>query len=453
MRLIARMFALLAALSLCAQQAAAQDIGILRDAETERLLKDMVNPLVVAAGMQKGAIDVVVVNDSSVNAFTSAGQVIYVNSGLINTADNANQVQGVLAHELGHIVGGHAIGIQQGMSRAGKISLLSLLVGLAAAVAGAGEAGMAAMSMGQTAAYGGLLAFSRAQESSADAAGASYLSKAGISGRGSLEFFGKLQNLEFRYGYRHDDDATFASTHPMSGERIATLREVYEKDPAWNKKTDPTIEARFQRVKAKLYGYLAKPEDTLRHYPPYMTGEPARYARVYAYHKAADLPDAMREADALLAMEPNDPYYLEIKGQVLLEAGKPADALAPLRRATELTNNDPLIATTFGHALVATEDKAHLDEAETVLRAAVARDRENPFAWYELGMVYGGKGDMPRAQLASAEQQIMSGNAAQALRSASSAAVGLSQGSPDWLRAQDISMQARAQLERKKDRK
>jgi predicted Zn-dependent protease len=453
MRLIARMFALLAALSLCAQQAAAQDIGILRDAETERLLKDMVNPLVVAAGMQKGAIDVVVVNDSSVNAFTSAGQVIYVNSGLINTADNANQVQGVLAHELGHIVGGHAIGIQQGMSRAGKISLLSLLVGLAAAVAGAGEAGMAAMSMGQTAAYGGLLAFSRAQESSADAAGASYLSKAGISGRGSLEFFGKLQNLEFRYGYRHDDDANFASTHPMSGERIATLREVYEKDPAWNKKTDPTIEARFQRVKAKLYGYLAKPEDTLRHYPPYMTGEPARYARVYAYHKAADLPDAMREADALLAMEPNDPYYLEIKGQVLLEAGKPADALAPLRRATELTNNDPLIATTFGHALVATEDKAHLDEAETVLRAAVARDRENPFAWYELGMVYGGKGDMPRAQLASAEQQIMSGNAAQALRSASSAAVGLSQGSPDWLRAQDISMQARAQLERKKDRK
>jgi predicted Zn-dependent protease len=138
---------------------------------------------------------------------------------------------------------------------------------------------------------------------------------------------------------------------------------------------------------------------------------------------------------------------------VLLEAGKPADALAPLRRATELTNNDPLIATTFGHALVATEDKAHLDEAETVLRAAVARDRENPFAWYELGMVYGGKGDMPRAQLASAEQQIMSGNAAQALRSASSAAVGLSQGSPDWLRAQDISMQARAQLERKNDRK
>jgi predicted Zn-dependent protease len=161
----------------------------------------------------------------------------------------------------------------------------------------------------------------------------------------------------------------------------------------------------------------------------------------------------VREADALLAMEPNDPYFLEIKGQVLLESGQPDAALGPLRRATELTGNDPLIASTFGHALVATEDKAHLAEAETVLRAAVARDRENPFAWYELGMVYGARGDIPRAQLASAEQQIMSGSPAEALRSANAAQAGLEKGSSDWIRAQDISMQARAQLERNKDRK
>ena len=440
-------------LALSAQPVAAQDASILRDAETEHLLKDLVNPLVLAAGMPKDAVDVVIIDDPALNAFTAGGQRIYINSGLLNAADNANQVQGVLAHELGHIVGGHEIGIEEGMSRASKISVLSLLVGIAAAVAGAGDAAMGAIALGQQAAYGSLLSFSRGQEATADAAGASYLSKAGISGRGSLAFFDKIQNYEFRYGYPHDEEASFASTHPLSSDRIATLREVYEKDPAWNAKTDPGIEARFQRVKAKLYGYLAKPADTLRHYPEYLTGEPATYARVYAYHKDAKVADAVREADALLAMEPNDPYFLEVKGQVLLESGKPDEALEPLRRATELTHNDPLIASTFGHALVATEDKSHLDEAETVLRAAVARDRENPFAWYELGMVYGAKGDIPRAQLASAEQQIMSDSPAEALRSANAAEASLPKGSSDWIRAQDISMEARAQLERKKHHK
>jgi predicted Zn-dependent protease len=453
MRLLARTLAFLAALALVAQPIAAQDASILRDSETEKLLQDLVDPLVQAAGMPKGSVDVVLVGDPSVNAFVAGGQRIYVNSGLINEADNANQVQGVLAHELGHIVGGHAITFEQGYSKASKITILSLLVGVAAALAGSGDAAMGAISMGQQAAYGSLLAFSRAQESTADAAGASFLSKAGISGRGSLAFFAKLQNLEFRYGYRHDDEAAYASTHPLSGDRIATLREVYQKDPAWDAKTPAKLEERFQRIKAKLYGYLADPADTLRHYPEYMTGEPARYARVYAYHKQAKLDDALREADALLAMEPNDPYFLEIKGQVLLESGHPAEALDPLRRATRLTNNDPLIASTFGHALVATEDKSHLAEAETVLRAAVGRDRENPFAWYELGMVYGAQGDLPRARLASAEQQIMSGSPTEALRSAMTAEAGLPKGSPDWLRAQDIAMQARAQLERRKDRK
>jgi predicted Zn-dependent protease len=354
---------------------------------------------------------------------------------------------------LGHIVGGHSITFENGYKKATKISILSLLLGVAAAAAGAGEAAMGAMALGQQVAYRSLLSYSRGQEATADAAGANFLSKAGISGRGSLEFFGKIQNLEFRYGYPHDDEAAFASTHPMSSDRIATLREDYQKDPAWNTPTDPRLEQRFQRVKAKLYGYLAKPADTLRHYPEYMTGEPATYARVYAYHKEARVADAVREADALLKMEPNDPYFLEIKGQVLLESGKPEEALVPLRRATELTGNDPLIASTFGHALVATEDKAHLAEAEKVLRAAVARDRENPFAWYELGMVYGARGDLPRARLASAEQQIMSGSPAEALRSARAAQAGLTENSADWIRAQDIAMQARAQLERDKDRK
>lgn len=452
MRFIARLLACLAAASLLlAQPAAAQ--SILRDAETEALLQDLVDPLVVAAGLPKGAVDVVLINDPSLNAFVAGGQRIYVHSGLINAADNANEVQGVLAHELGHITGGHVVRFGEGLAKAGKISMLSLLVGLAAAVAGAGEAAMGAMALGQQAALGSFLAYSRAQESSADAAGAQYLSGAGVSGKGSLEFFRKLQNLEYRYGYSQDDDAAYSRTHPLSGDRMARLREDYIVDPAWEVPTDPELEARFQNVKAKLYGYLAKPNDTLRSFPEHMNTVPAHYARAYAYHKQAHLDDALREADALLAIDPANPYFLELKGQVLLESGRPAEALEPLREATRLTGNDPLIAGIFGHALVATENPLHLEEAEQVLRAAVAKDRENPFAWYQLGMVYGARGDIPRARLASAEQQVMTGANSQALGNAEAAQAALPQGSPDWIRAQDVAMQARAQLEREKDRK
>ncbi len=450
LRLAAKGLALLAAGALAIQPVAAQ--SVLRDAETEALLHDMADPLIAAAGLDPRNVDIVLINDSSVNAFVAGGQAVYIHSGLINEAANANEVQGVIAHELGHITGGHAIS-DGGGKAAQNISILSLLLAGAAAAAGGGEAALGVMMAGQQAALGKFLAFTRGQEEAADAAGAQFLASAGVTGKGSIGFFRKLQNLEYRYGYKRDADSEFYSTHPMTADRIATLQEVYEKDPAWDKPLDPAIEARFQRAKAKLFGYLADPADTFRTYPPTDTSIPARYARAYAWHKDGFLEKATTETDALLAQAPLDPYFLELKGQVLLEAGHPREALAPLRRATELTANQPLIATTFGHALIATEDHANFPEAMRVLKAAVARDRENPFAWYQLGMVYAANGDMARAKLASAEQQVLSGQLPAALASAQAAETELPKGTPDWLRSQDIAMEARAAIERSRDRK
>ena len=450
-RFLAHCLALFAMLAMAAQPVAAQ--SVLRDAETERLLHDMATPLIEAAGLEADNVDLVLINDRSINAFVAGGQVVYIHTGLIEAADTAEEVQGVIAHELGHITGGHVIRYSEGIGQATNISILSLLLGAAAVLAGAGEAGMGILAAGQQAAMGKFLAFSRVQESSADAAGAQYLSDAGISGRGSLEFFKKLQNLEFRYGISQDDGAAFSRTHPLSGDRIATLRETYIVDPAWEKPADPVLQARFERVKAKLFGFQSEPNKTLLKFPPSRTDVPARYARAYAYHKAALMNQAVQEADALIDIDPDDPYFLELKGQVLLESGKPVEALAPLRKASELTLNDPLIASMFGHALIATEDDANFAEAEQVLRAAVSRDRFNPFAWYQLGVVYAAKGDIPRARLASAEQQVMSGQFTQALRSAQFAEGALPKGTPDWIRAQDIGLQARAELERMKERR
>ena len=449
-RLLARCTAALLIFTLTSQAAMAQ--SILRDAETEALLHDLATPLVSAAGLDPRNVDVVLVGDRSINAFVAGGQIVYINEGLIATADNAAEVQAVIAHELGHITGGHAVNDGGGKAATG-ISILSLILGGLAAAAGSSEAAMGVIMAGQQAAMGKYFAFSREQESSADAAGASYLSKSGISGRGSISFFKKLQNLEYRHGYTRNADAEFYSTHPMTSDRIATLQDTYQADPAWNRPADAAIEVRFQRVKAKLIGYVDEPGRTLQIYPESDKSVPARYARAYAWHKEAYLDKAMVEADALLAGAPNDPYFLELKGQILLESGHPQEALAPLRKATELTANQPLIATTFGHALLATEDPAQLPEAERVLKAAVARDRENPFAWYELGVIYGQRGDMARARLASAEQQVLELNYPQALNSAEAAQAALPKGSPDYLRAQDIAMQARAAIEQKKKRK
>ena len=437
-----------AAVALVAQPAMAQQI--LRDAETEAFMADMSGPLVSAAGMEPRNVQVLVLNDPEINAFVAGGQYVWVHSGLIAAADNVNQLQGVVAHELGHIEGGHIIRSSEGMKAATGITLLSLVLGAAAIAAGGAEAGMGILGMGQQAAMGKFLAFSRAQESSADLAGARYLSKAGLSGKGSLEFFKKLQNQEYRLAIPQED--SYGRTHPLSGERINVLREVYTVDPAWDKPIEPKLEARFERIKAKLVGFVSEPTQTLIKYPESDQSLPAHYARAYAWHKSAYPDKAISEVNALLAAQPHDPYFLELKGQVLLESGKPADAIPPLREAVQLTQQ-PLIATMLGHALIATEDDRNFAEAEQVLRTAVARDRENPFAWYQLGVVYERRGDTPRAALATAERYALMGQDQMALRSADAAMQALKPGTVDYLRAQDIAMVSRAAIEQKRKKK
>jgi predicted Zn-dependent protease len=260
-----------------------------------------------------------------------------------------------------------------------------------------------------------------------------------------------------RYGYyatqNNPEVDPFAQTHPMSADRVESLRADLESAPAWNRPLDPRLEARFKRVQAKLRGYVNEPETTLRRYPVTDQSAPAHYARAYAYHKSGYPDQAAAETAALVKTAPDDPYFLELEGQILLESGKPAEAIAPLREATRRSNNQPLIAATFGHALLATEDKANLAEAESVLRQAVARDKENPFAWMQLGTVYERKGDEPRTALATAERANLMGDARTALVSARSAMANLPQGSADWIRAQDISMVSQTAMDEDKRRR
>lgn len=440
-------FALAATLSL--QPAMAQ--SVLRDAETEAFFDEISEPIIRAAGLSPANVDVVLVNDRSINAFVAGGQTVYIHSGLIEAAETANEVQGVIAHEVGHIVGGHVVRFDEGVGPATGISIASLILAAAAIAAGAGEAGMGILSAGSRAAMGKFLSFTRAQEGIADASGASYLSGAGISGRGSISFFKKLQNYEFRLGIPQED--SYDRTHPLSGERVSMLQDSYSKDPAWNTPLNPKWESDFKRIKAKLEGYIAEPDITLRRYPETDKSIEGRYARAYAWHKSAYPTKALAEATSLIEQSPSDPYFLELYGQIQLESGQAEQALPSLRKAFELSEHQPLIAAILGHALIATEDKTNFDEAVDVLKNAVDRDNQNPFAWYQLGVVYEQQGDTPRAALASAERYWMQNAMMPALINAREAMAGLPEYSRDWVRANDIAMVAEAALSKDKKRR
>lgn len=445
-----RMLCLCVALFATIVCAPAHAQSLLRDAETEAFLKEVCRPIFIAAGLDPRNVEFALVNDESINAFVATGQTIYINSGLILEATDINQVIGVIAHETGHITGGHSVRSGDAYTQASRISILSLLLAAGAIAAGAGDAGAAILGGGQQAALGSILSYSRAQESSADQAAATFLNEAHISGRGFIQFFELLQQQEISRAIPQTD---YFRSHPTSGDRIARLTERLQQSSSWSKPSDPDEQRRFLLIKAKLAGFTYPPARTFQLYPEADDSAPAHYARTYAYHKAAFTDRAAAEVDRLLASDPDYPYFLELKGQVLLESGRVEEAIPPLRSAYKGASDQPLIAGLLGHALLAREDKADVPEALRILRDAVSRDPQNPFAWYQLGVAYDRSGDEPRALLASAEQQSLSGDIGSAARSATQAARALPRGSPDWLRAQDILVVVNQQLEQQRRRR
>lgn len=427
----------------------AADAGpeVLRDTETERFLDDISAPLARSAGLAPGALKVVLLQDNEINAFVAGGQTIYINSQTLLAADNANEIEGVIAHELGHIEGGHIPLAAGNNAPSTKIALLSLIAGVAAAALGGGGAALAALGAGMTAAQSNALAFSRAQEGSADASAIRHLNDAHLSGKGMISFFGKLRQEEYRYSSSYEPINPFLQDHPMTEDRQAALEKDLRASPYWNTPIDPTKEARFLRIKAKLAGYVLDPSVTLKRYPPSDQTLPGHYARAYAWHRAAYPDQALAEGRALIAAAPEDPYFNELYGQLLLENGHPRESLGPLRLAARGSGDAPLITAMLGHALLATDDYSNFKEAQAVLKLSVARDREDPLAWYALGTVYAANGDEPHASLATAERYSMQGEDRLAGINAERAMKGFKQGTVDYLRAEDIALASRNNLD------
>jgi predicted Zn-dependent protease len=422
-------------------------IGLLRDAETEWFLRTISTPLFLKAGLQPDAVNIYIVNDNSLNAFVVGGQNIFIHTGLILQVDNVNQLLAIIAHETGHISGGHNVTRgSDGASSGSNVMLVTMLLGIAAVAAGSPDAGLGLMMGGQSMAQRAVFKYTRAQEASTDQAGATLLEKTETSGRGLLETFEMFRDQELLSFNRQDP---YARSHPMSRDRVSSLRQRVERSKYYNKPPNPVYEYWFKRVKAKLGGYLNNSRLTFSLYPESDTSLEARYARVYAYHKDIDWTNALREAHELIKENGKDPYFQEIVGQIHLENGNVEEAIPYYRRAVELLPNSALIMTSLAHALVATNTTENNNEAIILLEKVVRLEPENDFAWRQLGTAYAQNNLPEEASFATAEMFALYGKFPQSNHHAGIALKHYPVGSPKWLRAQDIIMKNKNIMETK----
>jgi predicted Zn-dependent protease len=444
MRILFQTFCLgLALLLVTVQHAAAQGMNLLRDAEIEGTLRTFATPIFKTAGLDPQAVRIYIINDPTLNSFVAGGQNLFMNTGTILRSSSPNQIIGVMAHETGHIAGGHLARSTQAMKNAMIESIIGMVLGGAATVAGHGNAGpgglMAGMSVGQRS----FTQFSITQEASADQAGLRFLDRTHQSARGLLEFFQILQQEEFLSAQRQDP---YLQTHPLTDERVNYVREHVLHSPYGDTKDPPEWLALNAIMKAKLNAFLNAPSQTLGQLKPDDNSEPARYARAIAYYRIPDLKNALPIIDGLIKDFPNNPFYNELKGQMLFENGRVAEAVAPYERAVQISPNEPLLNIEAAQVQLETNDPKMVPKAMTELNNALRIESDNGEAWRFLAVAHGRSGNIGMAALSLAEQNMANGNYKQASIESVRAQKLLPPG-PQRQRAQDIQGDAKRNLD------
>lgn len=427
--------------ALAQEKASGPGLPIIRDAETEELLRDYTRPILKVAGLASQKIEVVVINDRAFNAFVADGRRIFVNVGALTDSKTPNQIIGVLAHEIGHIAGGHLARRREQIAHMQTMAILGMLAGAGAMVAGArgnsniGEAAPGLLMAPQSMIQRTLLSYVRSQEESADRAGVKFLDATHQSPRGMVETFQRFANDTMFISSQVDP---YLQSHPMPRERIANLENLAQKSPYFNKKDPPELQLRHDMMRAKLFAFTDSYGSTARRYPASDTSLPARYARAIATYRYGDLRSALAQIDVLISVQPANPYLHELRGQALLEAGKAREAIPDLRRAVQMSKGTPLIRVLLGQALVQTNDRSLTDEAIHELRMAVGKEPTAAIGYRELAIAYARKGDQPNADLFSAQAAFNSGDIRTARQLALRAQKSFPAGSPGWIKSDDI---------------
>ena len=416
---------------------AQEDISLLRDTETEEMLRSYEAPLARAAGLDP-VPKVWLLGNGEINAFASygdGGENIFIFSGILLWLHSPNELIGVMAHETGYISAGHLSRGSYGMKKAMIPMLLSLVAGLGAMIAGAGEAGMAIMGIGQAYAMGQMAAFTRVQESTADQIAAKLLMATHQSPMGMYHTFQRFANEEAMSAYKVDK---FAVDHPSGQDRVFDLNDMVDASPYREVQDSPESLHTFQMVQAKLAGFMLPVKEALTRFPESDTSEPARYARSMAYLRQPNLQKALAAINGLIAEEPNNPYFYEARGQIFMSMAKPAEAIPDYQKSVSLRPQAPQLRLALATAQLATEDQNLAQPALANLKAAILVEDDDVFTWYQAAAAYSMLKNEPMANLSTAEAWYNAGDMKRAVVFASRARSKLPQGSPDWQRAGDI---------------
>lgn len=416
--------------------AMADDESIIRDDEIERDLKGWIRPVIVADGLDPANIHIVLVQAPEINSFVAGGPNIFIYTGLLLKASSADEIVAVMSHELGHIEGGHLIRGQAQMDNASFEAMLGSIIGLAAAIAGGGSGGMALGAAGSSMAMRNYLAFSRVQEGTADAAAMNGMRAAHINPTGMQTFLEKLKGEELLPASQQDE---YVQTHPLTEERIAAVEDGVAKSPYRNDPPPPQWKEQFARIRAKLIGFTA-PQQVSWAYPSSDTSIAARYARAIAAYRDNHVDESLQGIDGLLKAEPQNPYFWELKGQMLADYGRVDEASAAYAKSIAILPDAPLIRIPYANTLLESQgaDKAKLREAVQQLNRAVRDEPRSILAQHLLATAYGRLGQEAVAKLHLAEEGALKGDKRFAREQAREAVQGLKPGTPDWIQANDI---------------
>jgi predicted Zn-dependent protease len=427
-----------------AQSPQGRGLSIIRDAEIEQLLRDYAAPILKAAGIDARAARIILVNDRTFNAFVANGRKIFINVGVLMDAETPNEVIGVLAHEAGHIAGGHLARLRTELSNAQILSVVGMLAG-AAAVAGSAASGgrvgnsgtgaMGALTGGQELVRRNLLSYQRSEEQAADQAAVRYLTATGQSPRGMITTFRRFGDQAM---FRSSALDPYLMSHPLPSERVAQLETLAKASPHYEAKDPPALQARHDLMRAKLFGFVERPETALRRYPPSANTAAARYARAIVAHRSGRLAEAQGHMNELIRQQPNNPYFQELHGQILLESGRAREAVGPLRRAVSMAPNAATIRSMLGQALIASGEPGAVDEAIRHLSNAAQREPDYPDVFRHLSQAYGRKGDIGMAEVSAAQAAMNAGDLKYAQTLAYRAMEKLKPGTPGYLKADDI---------------
>jgi len=437
-----------------ASQAQAADFGrgtVLSDTEIEATLQAYARPVLLAGGLPPDILRINLIVDDSINASATSGNQLYFHTGLILRADNSNEVIGVMAHEIGHVAGGHVVTASAGAVAPNAISLLSTLLGIAAGIAaGSPDLGIALMMGGQRAAIGEYLSFSRGVESRADQFALQALEGSKQSAEGLYTFFNRLAGEELLITDRGDP---YVRTHPMSRERMETIRAFVNRSAYPTFTPDPDLEEQHKRMVAKLFAFLRPQISTLQRYPESDTSVWARYARAIAYYRRGQFDKSLPIVDDLLKDRPKDPYFWQIKGDMHLSRSKTADAIIAYREALKILPDAPEILNAKAHAMVESHDVSHGEEAQAALRRSAALEPQNPGTWDLLARSYALSGDQGMSAYAAAEKAFLIGQFGDVARYTIQADKLLEKGTPTWYRLQDIKIAAQNHMRDMKERR